>query len=279
MALTGSGPFGGTPTVVVKLGGDVLAGPALAAVAADLRQAGGRGTRVVIVHGGGPQVTALSQRLGLSPRVVGGRRVTDADTLDVVKMLIAGRLNVDLVAALRAAGVQALGLAGSSGVVRARRRPPRVVAGGGPDPIDFGLVGDVEGFDLSLLTLLAGAGYWPVLAAVGADGAGQVLNINADVVASALATAVGAAALVAVTAVGGVRRDKDDPTTRIDRLTVAAARAAIASGAVQGGMIPKLEEAFGPLSAGVPAVHVVAPGEIARSLAQPGSAGTLLVPG
>jgi len=268
------------PTVVVKLGGDVLAGPALAEVAADLRQvgAGPVARRVLVVHGGGPQITALSTRLGLIPRLVGGRRVTDAETLDVVKMLIPGRLNVDLVAALRGAGVPAVGLAGTSGVVRAHRRPPRVVAGGGPDPVDFGLVGDVDGFDLALLDLLGGAGYWPVIAAVGVDGGGQVLNINADVVASGLATATRAAALVAVTAVGGVRRNRDDPTSRLPRLTVAEARAAIASGAVQGGMIPKLEEAFGPLAAGVPAVHIVAPGEIARALAQPGSAGTLLVP-
>jgi acetylglutamate kinase len=269
------------PRVVVKLGGDVLAGPALAAVAADLREAGQAGATILTVHGGGPQVTALSQRLGLTPRLVGGRRVTDAETLDVVKMLIAGRLNVDLVAALRAAGVPAVGVAGSSGLVRARRRPPRVVAGGGAEPVDFGLVGDLlpgdAGFDLALLALLSDAGYWPVIAAIGVDAAGQVLNINADVVASALATTAGAAALVAVTGVGGVRRDKDDPASRLDRLTVAEARAAIASGAVQGGMIPKLEEAFGPLGAGVSAVHIVAPGEIARSLGQPGSVGTLLV--
>ena len=103
------------------------------------------------------------------------------------------------------------------------------------------------------------------------------MNINADVVASQLAASAGAAALVACTAVGGVRRDRDDPATRIPRLTVAEARAAIADGVVQGGMIPKLEEAFAPLAAGVGAVHIVAPGEIAASLAAPGSVGTLLV--
>lgn len=276
-AAAGPGGRGARPTVVVKLGGDVLEGPVLAAVAADLQAAGAGERRLLIVHGGGPQVTALSRRLGLTPQVVGGRRVTDADTLDIVKMLIPGRLNVDLVAALRAVGVAAVGLAGSSGVVRARRRPPRVVAGAGPDPVDFGLVGDIEGFDLALLDALTTGGYWPVVATVGLDAAGQVLNINADVVASGLAAAASAAALVAVTAVGGVRRDKDDPATRISRLTVAEARAAIASGTVQGGMIPKLEEAFAPLGAGVPAVHIVAPGEIAASLASPGSVGTLLV--
>jgi acetylglutamate kinase len=262
---------------VIKLGGDVLAAPALEVAAAEIARARAAGLRLVVVHGGGPQTTELSRRLGIEPQIVGGRRVTDAAALDVVKMVVAGRLNVDLVAALRAAGVRAVGLSGSSGVVRAHRRPPRVVSGGGGAPVDFGLVGDVEGFDRALLDALDAAGYLPVIACLGAGAAGETLNINADVVASQLAAAVGAAALVACTAVGGVRRDKDDPATRLSRLTIAEARAAIAGGVVQGGMIPKLEEAFAPLAAGVGAVHVVAPGEIAASLAAPGSVGTLLV--
>jgi len=275
-------------TVVIKLGGDVLEGDSLAAVAADIAAvvaAGGPGgSRAVLVHGGGPQATALSERLGLAPRIVGGRRVTDAATLDVMKMVVAGKLDVDLVVALRAAGARAVGLSGTSGVVRARRRPPRVVAGGGPDPVDFGLVGDVVGFDLALLTTLGDAGYLPVVACLVLDegdpsssSSGQALNINADVVASQLAAALRARALVAVTRVGGVRRDKDDPTTRISRLTVAEARAAIADGTVKGGMIPKLEEAFAPLGAGVAAVHIVAPGEVAAALQAPGARGTLIV--
>jgi acetylglutamate kinase len=259
-----------TAPVVVKLGGDILEGAALAHVAADLSVAV-RDRRLLVVHGGGPQVTALSQRLGLTTQVVGGRRVTDADTLDVVKMVVGGRLNADLTAAI--------GLNGASGVVRAHRRPPRVVAGAGPDAVDFGLVGDIDGFDHAVLDLLMNAGLLPVVACLGIDDQGVVLNINADVVASQMAVAVGAAALVAVTAVGGVRGDKDDPTTRIARLTVPDARAAIDGGTVKGGMIPKLEEAFAPLAAGVPMVHIVAPGEIARALAAPGTVGTLLVPG
>ena len=145
-------------------------------------------------------------------------------------------------------------------------------------PVDFGLVGDVDGFDLPLLELLEDRGYLPVVACLAAGAAGETLNINADVVASQLAAALRATALVACTAVGGVRRNKDDPATRISRLTVAEAQAAIATGVVQGGMIPKLEEAFAPLASGVGAVHIVAPAEIAASLAAPGSAGTLLVP-
>jgi acetylglutamate kinase len=282
----GAGPGGGAPAgaparvVVVKLGGEVLEGRALPLVGADLaRAAAAPGRRLLVVHGGGPQVTELGERLGVPARIVGGRRVTDAATLDLLKMTVAGRLNVDLVAALRAQGVRALGLAGSSGVVRARRRPPRVVSGGGPGPVDFGLVGDVEGFDVALLGQVAAAGLLPVISCLGAGAGDEVLNINADVVASALAAQLGAEALVAVAGVGGVRRDRDDPRTRIPRLTVAEARAAIAAGVVQGGMIPKLEEAFSPLGAGVAAVHVVGPGEVAASLDAPGSVGTLLVPG
>jgi acetylglutamate kinase len=262
---------------VVKCGGDVLAGPALAAVAADLACARAAGRRLIVVHGGGPQTTELSRKLGIEPRLVGGRRITDEAALDVVKMVVAGRLNVDLVAALRGAGVPAVGLSGSSGLVRAHRRPPRAVSGSDGALVDFGFVGDVEGFDRALLDALDAAGAVPVIACLGAGTSGEVLNINADVVASQMAAAVEARALVACTAVGGVRRDKDDPSSRLARLSVAEARAAIAAGTVQGGMIPKLEEAFAPLAAGVGAVHIVAPGEIAASLAAPGTTGTLLV--
>jgi acetylglutamate kinase len=263
---------------VVKLGGEVLAPPAIGQVAADLARARAGGGRLVVVHGGGPQATALSKRLGIEPRVVGGRRITDEATLDVMKMVVAGQLNVDLVAALRAAAVDAVGLHGASGLIRAERRPPRAVSGSGGGPVDFGLVGDVVGFDLALLALLDGAGYLPVVACLGTSERGQVLNINADVVASRLAAALHCGTLVAVTAVGGVRRDAGDPASRIPRLTISEARAAIADGAVRGGMIPKLEEAFVPLEAGaVAAVHIVGPGEIAASLAAPGSVGTVLV--
>jgi len=271
-----AGPVARPVDAVIKLGGDVLEGEALADAAAEIARARA-GRRLLIVHGGGPQATALARRLGIESTIVGGRRVTDDPMLDVVKMVVAG-LNVDLVAALRADGVPAFGVSGASGVIRAHRRPPRIVSGAGPTPIDFGLVGDVDGFDLEVLDILDARDVLPVIACLGADTAGVVLNINADVVASQLAAAVRAGALVACTAVGGVRRDKDDPATRLPRLTVAEARAAIAAGTVQGGMIPKLEEAFAPLAAGVGAVHIVAPSEIATALLAPGSVGTLLVP-
>jgi acetylglutamate kinase len=264
-------------TVVVKLGGDVLEGDALAAVATSIATIVQETPHALaIVHGGGAQVTALATRLGLETRQVAGRRITDAPTLDVLEMVIAGKLNVELCAALQASGVRAVGLHAGTGVLRARRRPPRVISGAGPEPVDLGLVGDVVSFDLPLLEALWAASRVPVLSSLGLEG-GTVLNLNADLVASQLAATLRASTLVAVTAVGGVRRDKDDPATRIARLTIAEARAAIAAGTVKGGMIPKLEEAFVPLEAGVRRVQIVAPAEIAAAVREPGSAGTLLV--
>ena len=260
-------------TIVVKLGGEVVGDARLASIAADLGVLARAGERVVVVHGGGPQATALSKRLGIEPRLVGGRRITDGPTLSVVKMVVAGELNVDLCAALRAAGLKPVGL---HTAVQAARRPPRVVEGGGPEAIDFGFVGDVTGIDLALLAALHGAGYVPVLACLGSGAGGEVFNINADVVANELAVAVGADPLVLVTSAPGVLRDVKDPTSRIASLTVAEGRAAIADGTVTGGMIPKLAESFAALEAGVRRI-VIVDGQVARAVREPGAVGTTLV--
>jgi acetylglutamate kinase len=225
------------------------------------------------VHGGGPQATALSKKLGIEPRLIGGRRVTDAATLSVMKMVVAGELNVDLCAALRGAGAKPLGL---HGAIRAVRRPPRVVSGGGSEPIDFGLVGDVEGFDLDLLDLAHRGGYLPVLACLGADDGGAVYNINADIVANQLAVSLGADPLVLVTSAPGVLRDIGDPSSRIPSLTAAEGRRAISEGTVQGGMIPKLEESFAALQAGVKRI-VITDKEVTRAVNCPGEVGTTLL--
>jgi acetylglutamate kinase len=264
--------------VVVKLGGEVIRGSALGALAAELAELA-RQRRVVVVHGGGPQTTALQKALGQTPNIVGGRRVTDVATLDAIKMAVAGQANVDLCAALTGAGARPVGLHGaSSAVIRAHQRPPRVYSGAGPDPIDLGHVGDVEGFDVALLDLLAGSGYLPVLACLGGDADGQVFNINADIVATRVAAALGASDLMALMDVPGVLADRDDPSTRFEKLTIAEARGLIERGVVAGGMIPKLEESFVALESGVARVHLLNR-DLARAAASPGSVGTLLVSG
>lgn len=268
--------------IVVKLGGDVLADGVRTVVAEDIARAVVEHPqhRFGLVHGGGPQVTALARRLGVDTQTVAGRRVTDAGTLEVLTMVVAGQLNVQLCTALLRAGARPVGLHAGSGAVRAGKRPPRVISGGPPGPVDLGLVGDVVGFDLALLETLWGDGRLPVLSCLGYASAGEapVLNLNADLVASRLAEALAAPTFVAVSGVGGLRKDASDPASRLSHLTVAEAQAAIASGSVTGGMIPKLEEAFVPLGAGVGAFHIVGPGEVRAALGSPGSVGTLLSP-
>src|SRR5262249_16656252 len=151
-----------------------------------------------------------------------------------------------------------VGLHGASGgVITATKRPPQVVTGGGEGPVDFGWVGDVTGVGAELVALLTSHGHVPVLACLAADDRGRVYNINADAVANQVAVRLDARALVLVTDVPGVLRDVRDPSTRIDRLTVAEGQRAIAEGVITEGMIPKVEESFAAIAQGVRAVHVV----------------------
>lgn len=267
---------------MIKLGGEVVKAKAvLSVVCADVALLAKQGLPIVVVHGGGPQATELQTKLGLAPNIVAGRRITDDATLEVMKMAVAGQVNVDLCAALTAAGARPVGLNGSSSaVIKAHRRPPRVLAGAGPEPIDLGNVGDVDDIDQGLITLLLGASFLPVLACLGADLDGRVYNINADVVANKVAALLNARALVLVTDVPGVLRDVADPGSRIGRMTAAEGRKAIADGVVTKGMIPKLEESFTAIAEGVRSVHIVgklAPGDLARAVSEPGSVGTVLV--
>jgi len=268
-------------SIVIKLGGEIVQGPELELVAEDVRALVEGGHRVTMVHGGGPQASALQKRLGLEPRMVAGQRQTDAATLEVMKFVVAGQLNVDLCGRLLARGVRPVGLHGASGhVIRAVKRPPRVMAGAGPEPVDLGLVGDVTGFNLELISDLHARGYVPVLACLGCDERGQALNINGDTVASQLAGALTADALVLVTSAPGVLRDVKDPASRIPRIARADFERMVADGTVSGGMIPKLQESFDVLKGGARSVVIIgrlAPGDLRRAVVEPGSAGTVLV--
>ena len=269
-------------SIVVKIGGDVIGSGEAKVLAADLRVLVDEGALVAIVHGGGPQATALQKQLGIETKQVAGRRVTDAATLDVMKMVVAGKLNVDLCATLNAAGVSAVGLHGASGlVVRATRRPPKKYPGAGDELVDMGFVGDVVGFNLELLEALWAAKHVPVIACLGADAEGGVYNINADMVGNQLAAALKADRLFLITSTSGVLRDVNDPSSRIGQLSCAEARDAINTGVVSGGMIPKLEEAMAVVDQGVGAIHILGKlgaGDLVRAVREPGSVGTTLRP-
>ena len=265
---------------VVKAGGELAGDRAAfaASIGAAVRAFRDAGVKVAVIHGGGPQATELGKKLGVEAPMIGGRRVTDAATLEVMKMTLAGQVSVDVASAFRVANVPALCTTGvSAGLVEARKRPPKVITGGGSEPVDLGFVGDVVRVDVERFEKLAAAGFVPVLGSLSGDAEGGVFNINADTVATRVAAALKAAKLFLVSNVPGVLADKNDPRTRIPTLTPAAARAEIAAGRIQGGMIPKVEESLAMLEEGIDAIHIVgiAPADaLLREATAPGSAGT-----
>ena len=266
---------------VVKIGGELaLDRPKLAmSVGRAVRAFLDAGIKVAVVHGAGPQATELSKRLGLVPNMVGGRRVTDQPTLEAMKMALAGQVAVDVAAAFRLARVPALCTSGvSAGLVDAVKRPAMVVSGGPPEPVDFGLVGDVARVETDFLEGIAKAGMVPVLSSLCGSAEGQVFNVNADTVATRVAGALGAARLFLVSNVPGVLGDRNDPSTRIPSLTPALAQRKIAEGVIQGGMIPKVEESLALLAEGIGAIHIVGltPDDaLLEEAREPGSRGTV----
>jgi len=267
------------PLWLVKLGGDVVADDdALAGLTADLALALDEGKEIVVVHGGGPQATRLMQALSMEPQFVGGRRVTDEATLEAVIKAVAGEVSTRLAAACTAASIPALAVTGvSAGLVQATKRPPRKVLGS-DEAVDFGLVGDVSSIRRDRIRALIDAGFMPVIGCMASDGAGQVLNINGDVVAVDMAIALGAEKLFAVSGVPGVLRDPTDVQSRIETLNAPAVQAAVDDGTITGGMVAKVDEALRAVQQGVEEVFIVGParrGLMADAIA--GRAGTRVV--
>lgn len=246
-------------TAVIKVGGDVLLDQqereGLAENVKDLRQSG---WRVIILHGGGPQVNALQSKHGLTANKVAGRRITSEADLVVVKQAIAGEVNVNLTSELIKFGLPAFGCHGASGnLVEATKRPPVVVTGAGDDPVDFGEVGDVAKINHKLLNGLLELDVIPVIATLGISAEGRIFNINADTTVVQIAKALQADLLLLTTGVGAVFEDLDKPETRIKQVNRQQANQLIEDGIIQGGMIPKVEEAMTLLSEGVESIAIV----------------------
>ena len=260
---------------VIKVGGAVVEDAASLATLLDafVKVEGPK----ILVHGGGRSATKLAEQLGIESRMVGGRRITDAETLRVVTMVYGGLVNKNIVAQLQARGCNALGLTGADlNLIRAHRRP--VTSEG----IDFGFVGDVDSADGSRLLQLLDSGITPVIAPLTHDGQGHLLNTNADTMAQTVATSLGSVALGSVAGgssagtaspthtsfsptpvsltfcfeLPGVLRNPSDPSSLIPRLTEPIFRNLVADGTIAGGMIPKLENAFSALRAGVASVRI-----------------------
>lgn len=235
-------------TVVVKFGGNAMVDEALAhSFAADIVLLRAVGMRPVVVHGGGPQIGALLARLGKESEFRDGLRVTDAETLDVARMVLSGQVGRELVGAINRHDLVAVGLSGEdAGLIVATQRDA-----------SLGYVGDVVDVNRAILDTLLDGGFIPVVSTIGSDGEGQAYNINADSAAIAVAAALGAEKLVYLTDVPGVLTDVGDPTSLLSLLSAARARLLIADGVISGGMIPKVEACLDAIDAGVGAAHIL----------------------
>lgn len=246
---------------VVKLGGDVLSDPHnLDMVAGQLALLSSLSIRLVVVHGGGPQASAVARRLGQEPQMVAGRRVTDDGALEVAKMVYRGLLNSDLVSALRRHGVQATGLSGVDGdlLTAHRRLPIRVVDDAGESRVvDYGHVGDIDKVDPRILSTLMDARFVPVVSSLAGDAEGNVYNVNADTVAESLAIALKAQKLIFLTGAPGVLRDRTDPSTLVTFADPDDLAELMASGALAGGMKPKVEACIRAATGGVERTHII----------------------
>jgi acetylglutamate kinase len=243
-------------TFVVKIGGELLDdADSRASMSEQLALLWSFSIPIVIVHGGGTSVDALCTSLGLPAQKVAGRRLTPPPVLRAAAMALKGDAQVRLLSSLQAAGLPAVGIAGQDGgLVTAVRRPPVSVDG---QPVDFGEVGDIVSVDPGLVTRLLEGGFVPVVAPLTASADGAVYNTNADSVAASLAVALGAEKLLFLVRVPGLLLDADDPASLVPCADLAAVDSLVASGAVRGGMRPKLDAVRHALENGVPSVHLV----------------------
>jgi acetylglutamate kinase len=249
-------------TFVVKLSGKVTEDRiGLISLAEELALMHQVGIRLCVVHGGGKQLSELAKVMGVEQTIIEGRRVTDDATLEMAKMIFAGKINTDILSALRHRGVEAVGLSGVDGnIVHAERRPPKEILNretGESEHVDFGNVGDILEINARLLTVLLDEGYLPVISSLGADAAGTVFNINADTIASEIAIQLKAEKLVLLSDVDGIYLRDGEPETKLSRLTADEAEELVQKGSATGGMIPKLQNIIELLRRGVGSAHII----------------------
>lgn len=235
-------------TVVIKVGGSALVDETAAdEFATDIALMQMVGIRPVVVHGGGPQITAMMETLGMDVAFSNGQRVTDERALDVTRMVLVGSINRNVVSRINRHGSIALGVSGEdANLLIAEQRDP-----------DLGFVGDVVSVNIDLITRLLEDSLVPVIATIATDGTGQAYNVNADAGAAAVAAALNALKIIYVTDVNGLYEDPNDPSTLIRQTTASGLREFIESGQAGAGMIPKLEGCLSALANGVPTAHIL----------------------
>ena len=237
--------------IVVKYGGNALAGSdeatAIQSFARDIALLRAVGMKPVVVHGGGPQISAMMERLGKKPEFVDGLRVTDAETIEIASMVLLGNVNPQIVNAINSYGAHAVGISGQdAALLRVRQRDPRL-----------GFVGDIASVDTTVIHSVLNDGAVPVIATIGSDGHGQAYNVNADTAAAAIAGALGAQKVIFLTDVPGILRDRSDVQSLVAQATRDEIAEMIRTGIIDGGMIPKVDSCLHALDAGVPDAHIL----------------------
>lgn len=240
-------------TIVIKYGGNAMVNPSLTRkILEDVTLLKYVGLNPILVHGGGPEINAMLKRVDVKSEFHNGLRITDDATMEIVQMVLAGKLNKNIAAEIGTLGGKAIGLCGKdAGLIVVKKKPPL------PDGVDLGHVGDIVKVNTKLLNTLCTDEYIPVISSVGVDENGDSYNINADTAAAAIATALKAEKLIYLTDIDGVRRVADDPTTLIPVMTVEQAHAYIADGTITGGMIPKVTACVDAIEKGVCRVHII----------------------
>ena len=234
--------------VVIKYGGNAMINDKLKdSVIRDIVLLSLIGVKVVLVHGGGPEITDMLQKIGKTSEFVNGLRVTDKETADIVQMVLAGKINKSLVNMIQIKGGKSIGLSGMDGhMIEARAKDERL-----------GYVGEITGVNVAPILDVIEKGYIPVISTVGCDNEGNVYNINADTAAAKIAGELHAESLITLTDIAGILRDKDDPSTLIPQILVSQAPELIADGVISGGMIPKVECCTNAIKWGVHKVFII----------------------
>jgi acetylglutamate kinase len=245
-------------TFVIKAGGGVFGNPALThSLIEQISILHYMGVRVVMVHGGGPQVTEVADAMGVKSQMVQGRRVTDEKSIEVTSMVLNGLINTRILAICRELDVQAVGISGvDAGLVQAHKRQP-VQLEGSTEMVDYGLVGDIDRIDTTAIKNLLDNGYLPVISPLSADESGTLLNINADTVAAAIGAALSAEKLILCTGAPGILERLDDPGSLISYTDLEGLQHLRESGSLSDGMLPKARAIENALKGGVRRVHVV----------------------
>ena len=245
--------------IVIKYGGHAMVNKeAKNWVAQDIVLLRFVGLNPVVVHGGGPEIDAAMKKMGKKPEFIHGLRVTDEETMEIVKMILVGKINGDIVSKLGKYGGKAIGLSGKSGyLIKARKKKEYIVKDNRKIEVDLGRVGEVENINTELIDILLEKKYIPVISPIGIDKEGEVFNLNADIVAGDIAAAIGAKKLIMITDVDGVMEDINDPSTLFKKLTVSEAEELIREGVISGGMIPKVKACISALKKGVESVHII----------------------